>query len=135
MPLKEAVIQTLYPKMTMRKMADYDILINASSAADVKAIMENLGFQAKSFGIGPDASYIKPPVSNFEMHTSLFGDMQDKKMAEYYVNIKGRLVKDEDDNYGYHFKPEDFYIYMITHEYKHYQSGGIHIEFQRLWYY
>ena len=124
MPLKGAVIQNLYPKLAMREMSDYDILIDASHSVDVKAIMEDLGFQVKAFGIGPDDSYVKPPAFNFEMHRSLFGDIHDKRLVKYYADIKERLVKDEDNKYGYHFKPEDFYIYMIAHEYKHYQNGG-----------
>ena len=125
MPLKGAVIQGLYPKYGMREMADHDILIDAGRAEDVRAVMEGLGFQVRSFGIGNDDSYIKPPVSNFEMHTSLFGDKHDKKLTAYYQNVKERLLKDEGNACGYHFSPEDFYIFMAAHAYKHYDGSGI----------
>ena len=38
--------------------------------------------------------------------------------------MKSRLIKDAGNNYGYHFSPEDFYMYMTAHEYKHYSSEG-----------
>ena len=71
MPLKGDVLKDYYPTFAMREMSDYDVLIDADRAADVKTIMERLGFQVKTFGIGNDDSYIKPPVTIFEMHTSL----------------------------------------------------------------
>lgn len=86
--------------------------------------MEGLGFQVKRQGEFNDDDYYKPPVSNFEMHRYLFDDRHDKKLVEYYRDVKERLLKDEGNNYGYHFSQEDFYTFMIAHEYKHYNTGG-----------
>ena len=36
----------------MREFADHDILIDASRAEDVRAVMEGLGFTAGHFGTG-----------------------------------------------------------------------------------
>ncbi len=124
MPLKGAVLKSRYPKFAMREMCDHDVLFDATRSADVQSIMIDLGFQVKSYGESNDDDYFKPPVSSFEMHRQLFGDKHDKNLYEYYKNVKGQLLKDEDNNYGYHFSPEDFYIFMIAHEYKHYYRGG-----------
>lgn len=124
MPLKGIILKDLYPRFAMREMADYDILFDFSRAGDVKDIMKNLGFQVKSFGEKNDDDYIKPPVSNFEMHRSLFGNAHDKRFVDYYCDLKTRLVKDDNYDFRYHFTPEDFYIFMIAHEYKHYSSSG-----------
>ncbi len=124
MPLKGSVLKDYYPSFAMREMSDIDILFDATHAEEVKTIMEGLGFRAKSFETSNDDDYIKPPLSNFEMHKALFGERHDKKLYEYYKNVKDRLLKDEGNQYGYHFKPEDFYIFMIAHEYKHYNMGG-----------
>lgn len=124
MPLKGAVLKSRYPKFAMREMCDHDVLFDASRSADVQSIMIDLGFQVKSYGESNDDDYFKPPVSSFEMHRQLFGDKHDKNLYEYYKDVKERLLKDEDNNYGYHFSPEDFYIFMIAHEYKHYYRGG-----------
>ena len=33
-------------------------------------------------------------------------------------------MKDEDNAFGWHFSPEDFYIHLVLHEYKHYSTNG-----------
>ena len=124
MPLKGSVLKTLYPKTGMRQMADSDILFDPTRADDVRGIMESLGFTTEHFGTGTHDVYHKPPVLNFEMHRALFGPSHDNRFAEYYADVKSRLVKDEGNAFGYRFTPEDFYIYITVHEYKHYSSGG-----------
>ena len=124
MPLKGAVLKDFYPRLGMREMSDYDILFDASRANDVKNIMKNLGFHTSEFGIQNEDVYYKALISNFEMHRSLFGARHGEIICDYFKNIKKRLIKDKDKNYGFHFSPEDFYIYMITHEYTHYSSSG-----------
>lgn len=125
MPLKGMVLKEYYPGFAMREMADVDILFDPSRAEDAKYIMESLGFQVKSFGEKNDDDYIKKPVSNFELHKSLFYENEEKYLYKYYKDVKQRLlIKDDENLYGYHFKPEDFYVYMIAHEYKHYNLGG-----------
>lgn len=123
MPLKGCVLKDLYPQYGMRQMADNDILIDAGRAEDVKVIMEQLGFHTKYYNKTNHDIYHKPPVSNFEIHKSLFGSRQEKKEM-YYQDVKSRLIKDEDNSFGYHFSPEDFYIYITAHENKHYSRSG-----------
>ena len=122
MPLKGTVVKDFYPVYGMRQMADHDILIDANRADDVKAIMESLGFTTQHFGSGVHDSYFKEPVCNFEMHRALFGPRHDEKLNAYYRDVEHRLIKG--DGYERRFTPEDFYIYMIAHEYKHYSVGG-----------
>ena len=124
MPLKGAVLKDLYPKIGMRQMADYDILIDPAKAEEVRRILERLGFTTKFFGVGNHDVYYKMPVCNFEIHTKLFGEGHNEKLAAYYRDVKERLVQDHDGGFAYHFSPEDFYIYMIAHEYKHFSGSG-----------
>ena len=121
MPLKGIVLQHLYPIYGMRQMSDHDILFDAKRADDVKSIMGKLGFSVEHFGASNHDVYHKEPVSNFEMHTSLFGSSHDEKMYKYYTDVEKRLLG---DGYEKHFSPEDFYVYMLAHEYKHYSMGG-----------
>lgn len=123
-PLKGTVLKDYYPAYGLRQMADHDILFDEAYAEEVKAIMEDMGFASEHFGAGNHDCYYKEPVCNFEMHRSLFGKGHETKMQEYYGDIKTRLLPDDGSKYGYHFSPEDFYIYMIAHEYKHYSAGG-----------
>ena len=124
MPLKGTVLKDFYPKYGMREMSDNDILIDPDRAADVRCVMESLGFETVSFGIGNHDVYYKEPSLGFEMHKELFEGLFFDQFSSYYRDVKQHLVKDEGTGFGYHFTPDDFYIYLIAHEYKHYSGGG-----------
>nr|MCR5122646.1 nucleotidyltransferase family protein [Ruminococcus sp.] len=124
MPLKGTVLKDYYPTYGMRQMSDNDILFDSTRAADVRRIMESLGFTAEKSGASNHDIYFKQPVSNFEMHTGLFDIRQKEQIYGYFTDVKERLVKDEDNSFGYHFSDEDFYIFITAHEYKHYSKGG-----------
>ncbi len=124
MPLKGSILKDLYPKYGMRQMADNDILFDEQYSGNVRAYFESNGYEVVRYGKNNHDIYTKPPVLNFEMHTSLFGRRHDKRWQEYYRNIKAKLVRDDGGSYGYHFSDEDFYIYITVHEYKHYSNGG-----------
>ena len=124
MLLKGAVIKNLYPHLGMREMADVDILIDENRADDVRNILNNQGFKIKSFGNNNVDSYIKSPLTHIEIHRTLFGFQHDRLYYDYFRNIKDRLIKDNDNSFGYHFSNEDFYIYYLVHEYKHYSIKG-----------
>ncbi len=125
LPLKGAVLKDLYPLIGMRQMADNDILCDASRTADVRAIMESHGFETdKAYGHGAHDSFFKPPVYNFEMHRTLFSANHDKKIRSYYENVKERLKCVDGKKFERRFSDEDFYVYLIAHEHKHYSGGG-----------
>ena len=55
------------------------------------------------------------------MHRSLFDPRQEEKLYEYYKDVEKRLLGDGCEK---HFCPEDFYLYLTAHEYKHYSTEG-----------
>ena len=125
MPMKGVILQDCYPQAGMRQMCDNDILFDPFRAEDVREIMESIGFKPQKTDFHHHENFIKPPAYKFEMHYTLFAaDFPYKKVLNYYSNIKDRMIRDEGSNYGYHLSLEDFYIYMIAHEYKHYMWGG-----------
>lgn len=132
MPLKGSVLKELYPAEWMRQMTDVDILFNANCRAKVKEIMECLGFMTTVFENGGHHDcYQKAPVCDFEMHHSLFDPMsfeyasrQNANIIEYYENVQNKLLPDYKNRYGRKLSNEDFYIFMIAHEYKHYYVVG-----------
>ncbi|MBQ7592890.1 MAG: nucleotidyltransferase family protein [Synergistaceae bacterium] len=124
MPLKGSVLKSFYPAFGMREMSDVDVLINPSRADDVREIMLQLDFTVEEFGTGHHDVYFKRPVSNFEMHRKLFSSMEGEKLCKYYAGIREKLLPDDGKNYAYHFSPEDLYLYMTAHEFKHYSGGG-----------
>ena len=123
MSLKGIILKDYYPKFGMREMSDNDILCDDSHMADVRRIMENLGFQCTVYDERVDDTYTKSPVA-FEMHRFLFDERESESFYLYYKNIKEKLLQDDKDEYEFYFTPEDFYVYMVAHEYKHYISGG-----------
>lgn len=122
MPLKGSILKELYPENGMREMADNDILYDSTKQAEVRTIMLSRGYSAESVGKSHHDVYMKPPVLNFELHTLLFGVASD--FYAYYQNPKRLMMPDEGSKYGFHFSDEDFYVYMLAHEYKHYCAGG-----------
>ena len=123
MPLKGSLLHNWYPKLGMRQMSDNDILFDISRREDVRNIMYDFGYRLKSELEVVD-EYLKEPVYNFEMHGELFMEYQVGAMADYYRRIKSRMLKDNNNEYGYHFSNEDFYLFMMAHEYKHFSGGG-----------
>lgn len=124
LPLKGIVLKDFYPKAGTRQMSDNDILFDAMYADKVAEYMHSLGYETISAGRGVHDVYVKPPVYNFEMHRALYGSTGKPGWKEYYDSIKGRLLPTEGTRYGYHMRDEDFYVYIVSHAYKHYSGGG-----------
>ena len=124
MPLKGALVKDLYPKYGMREFSDHDILFEPARRDDVREIMLGLGFTEGKEKDGKHDHYYKNPVLNFEMHWLLFEAAFDRAIAEYYSNVKEWLIKDPDNLFGWHFTPEDFYVFILAHAYKHYSISG-----------
>lgn len=129
LPLKGTILKNMYPKMGMRQMADVDILFDPTYQHQVKDYMENRGYVTTKFGTGNHDVYEKPPVYNFEFHTDLFDERLYAEASAYYQNVETKRIKDEGNGYGYHFSDEDFYVYFLTHGYKHYSHNGTGIRF------
>ena len=127
MPLKGSLLQYDYPKFGMRQMSDNDILFDETMQRQVYEFMTGSGYEAVTYQQGKDDEYVKKPLYNIEMHRALFGNALYPELAEYFRDVKQRLIKDEQNQFGYHFSREDFYIYMVTHAYKHFIHGGVGI--------
>ena len=121
-PLKGSVLEKIYPSIGMRQMADNDIFIDPDRMDEIHKIMLSLGFRLDHDG-EVHASYFKEPLYNFEMHKKLFASNADQDLYDYYLDVRHRLIRDGSGS-GCHFSDEDFYIYMIAHEYKHYSNSG-----------
>ncbi len=129
MPLKGVILKDMYPKMGLRQMADNDILFDAEFKNAVRNWFACQGYELKVYDKGNHDVCLKEPVYNFEMHMKLYGELHNFEWCEYYKDIKTRLIKDDDNSYGYHFSDDDFYIYLLTHGFKHFDSSGIGLRF------
>ena len=124
MPLKGSVLKDIYPENGMREMADNDVLFNADKQEQIREIMIAHGYTVVHYGEYNHDVYQKPPVLNFEMHTSLFSNSHAAPLYRYYSDIERLLKKDEGNKYGYHLSDEDFYVFMTAHEWKHHNGSG-----------
>jgi hypothetical protein len=124
MPLKGVILKDMYPSMGMREMMDNDILFDPSARAAVRDHMVEAGYEVKLYETDKDDQYIKQPMYSFEMHVALAEDFLYPKLYAYYKDVKERLVRDENREYGYHFTDEDFYIFHIAHAKKHTDNAG-----------
>lgn len=123
--LKGAVLCHMYPEYGMRQMSDNDILFDPTFRQEVHDWFVEKGYEVKSFDKSNHDEYHKKPVYNFEMHVSLFGESFYPKFAQYYRDIKGRLILAPDTKFEYNMSDEDFYLYLLAHECKHYLGNGI----------
>lgn len=121
LPLKGAYLQDLYPVFGMREFSDHDVLIDETRAADVKSIMEKLGYTAEHYAVSNHDVYVKPPFLKFEMHRALFKLAQGEALCEYYKDVQKRLIGEGCEK---RFTPEDCYVYLTAHEHKHYSEEG-----------
>jgi hypothetical protein len=124
MPMKGILLKELYPKAGMRQMSDNDILYDADYQMEVMDYMVAHGYEAINVGKSNHDEYEKPPIYNFELHTALFGEAHDPLWQSYYADVKNRLLKDEGNAFGYHFREEDFYVFQMIHTFKHYNGSG-----------
>lgn len=124
LPLKGILLKDYYPAVGMRQMSDNDILFDASYSGVIQNYMKQQGYKAVYVNIGTHDVYQKAPVYNFEMHRILYEEDQNEEWSNYYKNIKEKLILNPGTSYGYHFKEEDFYVYIMTHAYKHYAGSG-----------
>ena len=124
MPLKGSILKDIYPMLGMRQMADNDILCDSTKMADVRDIFISEGYICEHFGQRNHDIYFKEPVLNFEIHSSLFPPLHIGNLYEYFKDVKPKLIKDDGNEFGYHFSDEDFYVFMVAHEYKHFSGGG-----------
>lgn len=124
MPLKGVILKEMYPDVGMREMCDNDILFDGNYREQMRDYMVSRGYEVSSYGKYIDDAYLKKPFYNFEFHIGLFGEYHKGNWSDYYSSIKERLRKVENREYGYHFKDEDFYVYITAHAYKHYRASG-----------
>lgn len=123
MPMKGILLKDLYPKPAMRQMADNDIWYDATRQKDVSKWFFDRGYSG-IVGKAVEDTFKKEPMFNFEMHTALYGFAHDRVWMEYYEEKTKHLLHVPEKNYEMRFSDEDFYVYIISHEYKHYSGGG-----------
>lgn len=115
-----------YPESDMRSMGDIDILYRDSQHAQVKAMMEKLGYEGFQEGRKHD-HYYRKPYAGVELHRELVAAESD--CSAYYSDIWNRVQLRKDCRYVHEMCLEDEYIFAIVHLAEHFKNGGVGIRF------
>lgn len=118
--LKGVHLKNDYPQPYMRQMSDNDILFDEGKRKIVKNIMLGRDYKVKLFNGKYDDVYHKDPFYNFEMHIKL---SVLPEFRPYFENITDRLLETSQSHLK-EMTPEDFYLYLLAHELKHYRQSG-----------
>lgn len=121
MLLKGYVVKNLYPYTNMRSMCDVDILVG-DEVKSASEIMLLHGFEQKSSENLHD-SFFKKPSTIVELHKSLFDEELTNLNGYFKVGFERAKTADGFE-YRYELSDEDFYIFLISHFYKHFARCG-----------
>ncbi len=124
LPLKGVLLKTLYPRTGMRQMLDVDILFDSAYRRQVKQWFVSHGYEVEAYEQGNHDLYTKKPALLFEMHVSLYNELHQDGWSDYYENVRQRLLPTAGSKARLQFSAEDFYVFLVSHAYKHYQSKG-----------
>ncbi len=121
MPVKGAVIKSLYPQSELRAMGDADILIRQEQYPIIRDIMLAFGMQSD---VESDHEYVWHNGDfKLELHKYLIPSYN-KDYFSYYGD-GWRLAQKDEQSGAYFLGPEDHFIYLLVHFAKHYRDGSI----------
>ena len=120
MPLKGCNMKSLYPKPELRVMGDADILIKEEQYDEIEKVMNDIGFKFEFEG---DHDYA------WDSH-NLHVELHYRLLVNYNSNYEmffgnGWKLASKSDGHRFCMKPEDEFIYMFCHFFKHYINAGI----------
>lgn len=121
LPLKGYFMKHYYTQSDLRTMTDVDILVEKKNFKKITQIFEELGYQKANL-MKSDEIHFSKGVLYFEIQCDLNAGEDD-----YYNDIWAKVNLRQDYAYSYSMSPEDFYVYMIYHCAKHFESGGLGI--------
>ena len=121
MILKGYVVKNLYPYTNMRSMCDVDILVGKKIQSACEVMLSH-GFEKKSSENLHD-SFSKKPSTTVELHKSLFDEELTKLNGYFKVGFERAKIADG-FKYRCELSDEDFYIFLISHFYKHFARCG-----------
>ncbi len=118
--LKGWELRKLYSDITMRQMADLDILVKPYDFEQIKSVMKKQGYSASIESSWKHDSFKKKEV-RIEMHKRLTDDSE--AIQAWERGIWGRAVAV--DGNIYRMSPEDYYIFHFVHLHKDFMNGSL----------
>ncbi len=121
-PLKGAIIKTLYPESWMRTSSDIDILVKPQDRKKaVSLITEKLGFRQDT-DAERDCSLISKNNVNLELHFAITSN--EKKLNTVLERVWDFAYASDNGGYKHLLKDEFFIAYHIAHMQIHFIEGG-----------
>ena len=122
LPLKGAVIRELYPSSWMRNSCDIDIYVEKKNVETVvKILCKKCGYKLEG-EFDNVYTIISPAGHLIELHTSLRSIWQTEVLE--LKNVPSICFSASDSKYHKLLSNELFYVYCISHTYKHFTSSG-----------
>ena len=118
--LKGWEMRKLYPNMTMRQMADLDVLVRPYRFSRIETVMRELGYSSGSESSWKHDSFRKGEV-HVEMHKRLTDDSSEIQKWERDMWNRAVPVKEN----IYKMSPEDYYIFHFVHLHKDFMNGSL----------
>ncbi len=116
MPVKGAIIKTLYPKPEYRVMGDADVLIRREQYPQIRQLLAAQQMQEEAES-DYELTWVCPSLE-LELHTGLMPENLGSH-TEYYRD-SWRFAQKNDTGNGYHLSLEDHFVYLMVHFAKHY---------------
>lgn len=136
MPLKGAVLRSLYPEPWMRTSSDIDILIKQEDVSRAEELLgQRLGYEAPTDRTGHDVSFYSPSGVHVELHFDLVEEQDTSEAAVALLReVWSHTVPLEGYRYRRAMTDGMFYFYHIAHMAKHvaYSACGVR-NFIDLW--
>lgn len=121
--LKGWEMRKLYPQITMRQMADLDILVRDYDYKTLKNIMTKLGYVVAE----PESSWMHDGFSKgnvtVELHKRLTDDSG--KIQRWETEMWNRTTHAGNDKHILRMSDEDCFIYHLIHMHKHFLDGSL----------
>ena len=118
--LKGWELRKLYPEITMRQMADLDILVHPYNFQTIKTVMEKLGFNGGAESSWKHDSFKKNEI-HVEMHNRLTDDSDAIQAWEKGIGDRAEAVEGN----IYRMSPEDYYVFHFVHLHKDFMNGSL----------
>ena len=118
--LKGWEMRLLYPKPTMRQMADLDILVREYNYQKIKKLMIRLGYKAEPESSWMHDSFIKDSIT-VEIHKRLTDDSGE--IQKWEKQLWSRAIPTDESSHIFCMKHEDYYIFHLLHMYKDFHYG------------
>jgi len=120
--LKGWDLRQLYPDITMRQMADLDILVRPYSYGLIKKVMLELGFRAEC---AAESSWMHDNFGKDEVNVELHKRLSDDSgvIQKWEKQIWQRAACTQD--HIFKMSPEDHYVFHFIHLHKDFLNGSL----------